>query len=178
VPLCSSTSQPSAEGRGVPTGSSAGVHIIGLFSRTRYNEPAKDAFERETPVRFIDPIRFFFVRPEPHIETREERGVKVMTMWGRFADASDKLIQTEFRSVAASEPADVLINLRDAVLVGNHAVGMLTTNLRRLQWTAKCVKLVRPVRMDWWLSRTRVTELLEMYEDEEEALQSFGGAGE
>jgi anti-anti-sigma regulatory factor len=124
-------------------------------------------------LKLFDPIRFFFSRPEARVETREERGITIVTLSGRFDTESDLLIQNEFTRIDETAPEDLLVDLRDAALVGNHVVGTLMANLTRVRLTARCVKVVKPAQMTWWLELTRLPLMFEVYDEEGEALRSF-----
>ncbi|UCE03506.1 MAG: hypothetical protein JSW67_04755 [Candidatus Latescibacterota bacterium] len=124
-------------------------------------------------MKLFDPIRFFFSRPEAHVETREARGITIVTLSGRFARESDLLIQNEFSRIDEAAPEDLLVNLSDALLVGNHVVGTLMANLTRVRLTARCVKVVKPLHMTWWLELTRLPLMFEVYDEEGTALRSF-----
>ncbi|HSR67216.1 MAG TPA: STAS domain-containing protein [Acidobacteriota bacterium] len=114
------------------------------------------------------------------VSFRENEGVIVVDMQGRLVSGGPSESLRQLINQLLVEDRDrVLLNLSEVGWIDSSGIGELVSGIKRAEASGCSVKLLRVGdRVRHVLSISRLLPLLEVYEDEDEAIESFDQSSE
>ena len=115
-----------------------------------------------------------------HIDITEERAgdITILRMSGRLElDEGDIVFRNYVNRLLAEERLKILIDLKDVTRIDSAGIGMLVSKYLSTRKNGGMMKLLHLTRhSDHLMDITRLTIVFEIFDDEAEALRSFGVA--
>lgn len=112
------------------------------------------------------------------IQITEERAgdVTILRLTGRLElDEGDIEFRNYVNKLVAEERVKILLDLKDVIRIDSAGIGMLVSKYLSTRKSGGTIKLLRLTRhSDHLMDITRLTNIFEIFDDEAEALQSFG----
>ena len=114
-----------------------------------------------------------------HITEERDDEVTILRMTGRLElDDGDIVFRNHVDRLVSEGRVKIVLDLKDVVRIDSAGLGMLVSkyvSTRRRGGTLKLLHLTQ--RSDHLMGITRLATIFEIFDDEAEALRSFGGAG-
>jgi len=113
-----------------------------------------------------------------HVELRQAGDVVVVDLKGRLtAGLGDQLLRDTLGQLLADRHRKILLNLSEVSFIDSAGVGELVAGLRASQRSGAALKVLNhSERVHSTLFLARLLPIFEVYQDEKDALQHFGGA--
>ena len=113
------------------------------------------------------------------ISIRESAGVTIVDLKGKATIGDDNdLLSSELRKLVANGVRNLLLNLADLTQVDSSSIGTIAATFVSLSRQGGSLKLLRPRdRVQAALGATRLLDHIPTFEDETQALLSFGPRG-
>ena len=111
-----------------------------------------------------------------HVEIRQNEGVVIVDLNGKLtAGLGDQILRETIDELLAENWQKILINLSQINFIDSAGVGELVAGLRTAQRFGAALKVVNTSeRVQSALYMAKLLPIFEMYQDEAEALSSFG----
>ena len=111
-----------------------------------------------------------------HVEIRQNEGVVIVDLNGKLtAGLGDQILRETIDELLAENWQKILINLSQINFIDSAGVGELVAGLRTAQRFGATLKVVNTSeRVQSALYMAKLLPIFEMYQDEAEALSSFG----
>jgi anti-sigma B factor antagonist len=112
------------------------------------------------------------------IQRRQNGQVVILDLAGRLqlGEAGASMRET-IRELLAAGEKQIIINMADVTHMDSSGLGDLVSSFASAKTKGSTVKLMKlPQRIDNLLQMTKLLTVFEVYEDEEEAVASFGEA--
>ena len=111
-----------------------------------------------------------------HLEVRQANGVVILDLKGKLtAGLGDQLLREAIDELLAESKSQILINLSDVAFLDSAGVGELVAGLRTAKSFGAELKLLKVSgRVYSTLDMARLLPTFEIFEDETEAVRSFG----
>ena len=112
-----------------------------------------------------------------HVELRQAGDVVVVDLKGRLtAGLGDQLLRDTLGQLLADRHKKILLNLSEVSFIDSAGVGELVAGLRASQRSGTALKVLNhSERVHSTLFLARLLPIFEVYQDEKDALQHFGG---
>ena len=116
--------------------------------------------------------------PTMHLEVRQDQGVVILDLKGKLtAGLGDQLLREAIDELLAEDKRHIVINLSEVAFLDSAGVGELVAGLRTARRFGAELKLLKPTgRVYSTLDMARLLPTFEIFEDESEAVGSFGRA--
>jgi len=116
--------------------------------------------------------------PEMHLEVRQTDNVVILDLKGKLtAGLGDQLLREAIDELLAERKSQILINLNDVAFLDSAGIGELVAGLRTARSFGAELKLLKVSgRVYSTLDMARLLPTFEIFEDEAEAIRSFGTA--
>jgi anti-sigma B factor antagonist len=113
------------------------------------------------------------------ISIRESAGVTIVDLKGKATIGDDNdLLSSELRKLVANGVRNLLLNLAELTQVDSSSIGTIAATFVSLSRQGGSLKLLRPRdRVQTALGATRLLDHIPTFEDETQALVSFGPRG-
>jgi len=114
------------------------------------------------------------------INSREERGVMILGLSGRLVMGEEvKLLREQIRSLLAENKKMILLNMAEVAYVDSSGIGTLVEGVVLTTSEGGRLKLANLQRMVYSaLALHKLTPAFQIFNSEEEAMTSFGAAGQ
>jgi anti-sigma B factor antagonist len=114
--------------------------------------------------------------PAMHLEVRQAKDVVILDLKGKLtAGLGDQLLREAIDELLAESKSQILINLSDVAFLDSAGVGELVAGLRTAKSFGAELKLLKVSgRVYSTLDMARLLPTFEIFEDETEAVRSFG----
>ena len=111
-----------------------------------------------------------------HVEIRQNEGIVIVDLNGKLtAGLGDQILRETIDELLAENWQKILINLSQINFIDSAGVGELVAGLRTAQRFGAALKVVNTSeRVQSALYMAKLLPIFEMYQDEEEAIGSFG----
>ncbi len=111
-----------------------------------------------------------------HVEIRQNEGIVIVDLKGKLtAGLGDQILRETIDELLAENWQKILINLSQINFIDSAGVGELVAGLRTAQRFGAALKFVNTSeRVQSALYMAKLLPIFEMYQDEEEAIGSFG----
>ena len=111
-----------------------------------------------------------------HVEIRQNEGIVIVDLNGKLtAGLGDQILRETIDELLAENWQKILINLSQINFIDSAGVGELVAGLRTAQRFGAALKVVNTSeRVQSALYMAKLLPIFEMYQDEEEAIRSFG----
>ncbi len=113
-----------------------------------------------------------------HVEVRQNQDVMILDLKGRLtAGLGDQILRDAIDELLAENRKKILLNLSEVAFLDSAGVGELVAGLRTARRFGAELKLLNVgARVYSTLDMTRLLPTFETYDDENEAVRSFGAA--
>jgi anti-sigma B factor antagonist len=113
------------------------------------------------------------------VNRREESGVVILDVEGKILGGEDsQSLRGEIDQVIDSNGPSLLLNLKDVPWMNSSGLGIVLAGYIRMKDYGGDLKLVHiHERVRGILVTTKIIDILEVFEDEEKAIESFAGEG-
>ncbi len=113
-----------------------------------------------------------------HVEVRQNQDVMILDLKGRLtAGLGDQILHDAIDELLAENRTKILLNLSEVAFLDSAGVGELVAGLRTARRFGAELKLLNVgARVYSTLDMTRLLPTFETYDDENEAVRSFGAA--
>jgi anti-sigma B factor antagonist len=113
------------------------------------------------------------------LNRREERGVVIFDMEGKILGGDDSAsLRREFEKALREKIPKLILNLKDVPWLNSSGLGVLLSGYVRLKEQGGEVKFMNPgERVHAILVTTKLDQVLEVFDDEEKAIESFTSRG-
>ncbi|MFH1278750.1 MAG: STAS domain-containing protein [Candidatus Eisenbacteria bacterium] len=110
-----------------------------------------------------------------NLKRREERGVVILDLEGKILGGEDsEALRREFERAIGARTPRVLVNLAEVPWLNSSGLGVLLSGYLRLLEKGGTVKFVNvQERVRGILITTKLVHVLEVFDDEKEAIDSF-----
>jgi len=110
-----------------------------------------------------------------HVDVRNAEGVIIVDFAGRLvAGIGDEVLHDVINELLAAEWKQILLNLSAVSRIDSAGIGELVTSIRLAERFETTVKLLLPGgRVRDVLELSQILPLLDVFEDEQEAIESF-----
>ena len=111
------------------------------------------------------------------VDVRKADDTIIVDLKGRLVlGVGDEVLRDVINTLLAEEWKKILINLEGVTVMDSSGIGEILSSWKLSRRFGATVKLLRPGdTIKHTLQLTRILPLLEVHEDEQEALQSFAG---
>jgi anti-anti-sigma factor len=112
------------------------------------------------------------------VEVRTQSGVKILTLKGRLSlgESVDRVAAT-LKDLLEAGHSHFVVELAEVPAIDSSGIGLLVRFLTAAKQKGGSLKLLRPSKFAvQTLNLVRVLNLFEVYDDAQQAVESFGGA--
>ncbi len=111
------------------------------------------------------------------LDLRESKGVTILDISGRvIAGGGDQMLQDAIDTLVAAGRTRLVVNLSGVDFMDSAGMGELVASHRMVERFGGQLKILRPhSRVQNTLSTAKLLPLFEVFDDESEAVDSFGG---
>ncbi len=110
------------------------------------------------------------------VDVRHVDDVIIVDLEGRLVmGVGDELLRDVMNAIVAEGWTKIVLNLRQVTIMDSSGIGEVVSSWKLAQRFGGAVKLLRPApSVKRTLKLTQILPLLEVFEDEDEAIASFG----